>query len=99
MTATTPPMTAWYVLEVDGTGLASAQAAEREKAEREREREEGVLRSPPCATGCGSPRASPGAPGRQGCIQLDPGAVEVKRGQEQSQGGSSGHGCRGALEG
>lgn len=38
MTATTPPMTAWYVLEVDGTGLASAQAAEREKAERERER-------------------------------------------------------------
>lgn len=82
MTATTPPMTAWYVLEVDGTGLASAQEAEREKAKREREREEGVLRSP-----CGSPRASPGAPG--GHIQLDPGAVEVKRGQEQSQGGCS----------
>lgn len=24
MTATTPPITAWYVLEVEGTGLASA---------------------------------------------------------------------------
>lgn len=45
MTATTPPMTAWYVLEVDGTGLASAQEAEREKAERERR-------------GCCGPRAA-----------------------------------------
>lgn len=34
MTATTPPITAWYVLEVEGTGLASAQAAKGEKRER-----------------------------------------------------------------
>lgn len=34
MTATTPPITAWYVLEVEGTGLASAQMAKGEKTER-----------------------------------------------------------------
>lgn len=33
MTATTPPITAWYVLDVEGTGLASAQVAEGEKRE------------------------------------------------------------------
>lgn len=36
MTATTPPITAWYVLEVEGTGLASAQTAKGEKTERRR---------------------------------------------------------------
>lgn len=35
MTATTPPITAWYVLEVEGTGLASAQTAKRENREKE----------------------------------------------------------------
>lgn len=37
MTATTPPMTAWYVLEVDGTGLASNRGGEKA------ERREGML--------------------------------------------------------
>jgi len=36
MTATTPPITAWYVLEVEGTGLASVQRAKGEKTERRR---------------------------------------------------------------
>lgn len=56
MTATTPPMTAWYVLEVDSTGLASAQEMEGEKAERG----EGMLRFAPGPTQCGAEEAEGG---------------------------------------
>lgn len=56
MTATTPPMTAWYVLEVDGTGLASAQEMEGEKAERG----EGVLWFAPGPTQCSAEEAEGG---------------------------------------
>lgn len=60
MTATTPPMTAWYVLEVDGTGLASARAAEREKAERERERGGGCCGPRRAAEAAARPAHRPG---------------------------------------
>lgn len=96
MTATTPPMTAWYVLEVDGTGLASAQEAEREKAKRERERGGGAavpVRLTLCVTR-GSGWAHPARPRRCGGEEwagAEPGGMQRR--------GSSGHGCRGALQG
>lgn len=73
MTATTPPITAWYVLEVEGTGLASAQAAKGEK-----KREE-TLQTPLRCRGCclyhGPLRAAGGHcggpnPARLGAISL-----------------------------
>lgn len=50
MTATTPPIIAWYVLEVEGTGLASAQAGGEK-------REKGLRPCRAGGRGCCSPRA------------------------------------------
>lgn len=94
MTATTPPITAWYVLEVEGTGLASAQMARGEKTERRyaahpAEQQRLLLLVPRTTQGC---KRSPWR--AQSCLaqchQLDLAADESCQGGSKKREGSGG---------